>query len=99
MLQATHCQNRLCVLPLRVHIHQSALKHGISQTDIAHAWANSVGFFDIDLDEPLKSLCIGPDRAGNLLEILYLQLDDADLIIHAMQLRSAFASYLTGYDS
>ena len=46
----------------------------------------------------LRSLCIGPDPAGNLLEILYLELDDTELIIHAMPLRPVFRAYLTGDD-
>lgn len=69
---------------------------GLTKLTLSTAWKNSLGFFDIDLDNPIKSLCIGPDSAGNLIEILYLQLDDVDLIIHAMPLRSVFATYLTG---
>ena len=58
-----------------------------------------LGFCDIDSDnDPPKSLYIDPDTAGNLLELLYLQLDD-DLIIHAMPLRPVFRTYLTGEDS
>ena len=36
--------------------------------------------------------------AGNLLEILYLELNDTELIIHAMPLRPVFRAYLTGVD-
>ena len=55
-----------------------------------------MGFYDIDIEhEPTKSLCIGPDRAGNLLEVMYLQADEADLVIHAMPLRPVFRAYLT----
>lgn len=77
-------------------IHESAYRHGLTDDEIRHAWDNAMGFYDIDIEhEPIKSLCIGPDRAGNLLEVLYLQADDADLIIHAMPLRTAFRAYLT----
>ena len=77
-------------------IHESAHGHGLTDDEIRHAWDNAMGFYDIDIEhEPIKSLCIGPDRAGNLLEVLYLQADDADLIIHAMPLRRAFRAYLT----
>jgi len=56
-------------------------------------------FFDIDPDnDPPKSLAIGPDQAGNLLELLYLQLEDNDLVIHATALREVFARFLTGDD-
>ena len=77
-------------------IHESAYRHGLTDEEIRHAWDNAMGFYDIDIEhEPIKSLCIGPDRAGNLLEVLYLQADDTDLIIHAMPLRPAFRAYLT----
>ncbi len=43
-----------------------------------------------------QGLCIGPDPAGNLIELLYLQFTDGDLIIHAQALRPVFRTYLTG---
>lgn len=83
-----------------VRILASAFRHGLTQGDIEHAWNNALAFFDIDTEnEPTKSLCIGPDPAGNLLEVLYLQLEETDLIIHAMTLRAEFADYLTGEES
>ena len=83
-----------------MRIRASAFKHDLTETDISHAWNNALAFFDIDPDkEPIKSLCIGADTAGNLLESLYLQLEDVDLIIHAMPLRPQFAQYLTGDES
>lgn len=56
-----------------------------------------------DLDpeaDPPKVLAIGPDFAGNLLEVIWLELDDGiKLIIHAMPLRNAFLALLaTGSD-
>jgi hypothetical protein len=40
-------------------------------------------------------LAIGPDDAGNLLEIFWLELmDDRQLVIHAMRLRPAFYDLL-----
>lgn len=79
-----------------MRIHASAFKHDLTEADIDHAWQNAIAFFDIEPNnDPLKSLCIGPDVAGNLLELLYLHLEDTDLIIHAMQLRPVFAEYLT----
>lgn len=79
--------------------HSSAFRHGLTAEDIEHAWGNALAFYDIDTrNEPVKSLCIGPDTAGNLLELLYLQLPDDELIIHAMPLRAVFRTYLTGGD-
>ncbi len=83
-----------------MEIHRSAYRHGITDDEIDHAWRNALAFYDIDTEhEPTKSLCIGPDTAGNLLELLFLQLADDDLIIHAMPLRPVFRTYLTGEDS
>ena len=77
-------------------IFEAAYRHGLDNNDILHAWEHALGFYDIDLEyEPTKSLCIGPDSAGNLLEILYLQFADDDVIIHAMPLRPLFRTYLT----
>lgn len=53
---------------------------------------------DLDPDaDPPKQLAIGPDQAGNLLEMIALILaDDRILVIHAMPLRSAFLDLLPG---
>lgn len=83
-----------------MEIHSSAYRHGLGDEDIGHAWEHALGFYDLEPDnDPPKSLCIGPDTAGNLLELLYLRLDDDDLIIHAMALRPVFRTHLTGEDS
>lgn len=83
-----------------MRVHQSALKHQIPEADIVHAWTHAISFFDIDPDnDPPKSLAIGPDQAGNLLELLYLQLEDTDLVIHAMALREVFGRFLTGEEN
>ena len=56
-----------------MRIFESAYRHGLADEDIWHAWQHALGFYDIDIGhEPTKSLCIGPDRAGNLLELLSL---------------------------
>lgn len=83
-----------------MRIHPSARKHGLDDGAIRHAWDNALGYFTVDADtEPPKGLCIGPDGAGNLLELLYLELDETELLIHAMPLRPAFRAYLTGEES
>jgi hypothetical protein len=80
-----------------VEIFESAYRHGFTDEEIRHAWDNSLGFYTVDADtDPPKSLCIGPDTAGNLLEILYLEIRQGELVIHAMPLRPVFRAYLTG---
>jgi hypothetical protein len=57
----------------------------------------------VDLDpvaDPPKQLAIGPDRTGNLLEVIVLVLaDDRLLAVHAMPLRPKYHDLLpTGED-
>jgi hypothetical protein len=74
---------------------ESARKHGKTNDDILHAWNNALGFYDIEADhEPPKSLAIGPDLAGNLLEVIYLELERADVVIHAMTLQPKYRPLL-----
>jgi hypothetical protein len=79
-----------------VRIHASASRHEVHDDDIAHAYARPVAVIDLDPDaEPPKILVIGPDRSGNLLELIALVVDDDDLlVIHAMALRPIFYRYL-----
>jgi hypothetical protein len=72
-----------------VDIHRSARRHGVSDADIRHATDHPLVVVDLDPDaDPPKVLAIGPDRAGNLLEVIVLELADARLLaIHAMSLR------------
>jgi hypothetical protein len=75
-----------------VEIHYTARRHGIDDETILHALTV------IDLEpgaDPPKVLAIGPDHAGNLLEIVWLELaDGVELVIHAMPLRQVFYDLL-----
>jgi hypothetical protein len=79
-----------------VEIHQSARRHGVAEADVRHAVDRSVVAVDVDPDsDPPKVLVIGPDRAGNLLEVIILEFaDDRFLAIHAMPLRRSFHDLL-----
>lgn len=65
-------------------------------SSIEHAIANCVVVIDLDPDsDPPRVLAIGPDLGGNLLEVIWLDLDDdVRLVIHAMALRPAFYDLL-----
>jgi hypothetical protein len=80
-----------------VEIHRVARRHGISDADIRHATDHPLVVVDLEPDgDPPKQLTIGPDQAGNLLEVIVLVLvDDRLLAIHAMPLRSTFYDLLT----
>lgn len=75
-----------------MEIHRSARKHGVDDAAILHALDHAVTVIDLDPEsDPPKVLAIGPDPAGNLLEIIWLELaDDVNLVIHAMPLRPSF---------
>ncbi|WP_420608888.1 hypothetical protein [Candidatus Poriferisodalis sp.] len=80
---------------LDVDIHPSALRHGIPAADIEHAWEFGARFVQLDSEgDWSRELCIGPDRAGNLLEILYRPAAEDFIIFHAMRLRPILARYL-----
>ncbi|MFM8521463.1 MAG: hypothetical protein ACKOBK_05065, partial [Acidimicrobiaceae bacterium] len=68
-------------------IHETAYKHGVSTLDIHHACAQSISAFEIDHESvETKILMVGPDSAGNLLEVIGLEIDNKPfLIIHAMK--------------
>lgn len=79
-----------------MEIYRAAHKHGISNTDILHALDNAITVIDLEPNaDPPKVPAIGPDRAGNLLEVIWLELaGDAQLVIHAMPLRPTFYDLL-----
>lgn len=61
-----------------------------------HAARHPLVVVDLDPDaDPPKILVIGADRAGNLLEVMVLELaDDRRMAIHAMPLRPTFYELL-----
>jgi hypothetical protein len=77
-----------------VEIHRSARRHGVADADILHAIDNSLAVEDVG-EDPDRWLVIGPDTAGNLLEVVVLISAEADeLIIHAMAMRPAYRRFL-----
>jgi len=79
-----------------LRVHQSALKHGCSIEDISHAY--DLALYDAMIDEdndPPKRLIIGPDGAGNLLELIGGDIaDDVLLIWHAKKCQAAYFKLL-----
>jgi hypothetical protein len=73
-------------------IYSSALKHGIAVSDIEHAVDHALVAGD---EDDGKVLYLGPDRAGNLLEVVSVLRDDGtEIVIHAMRMRRIYESYL-----
>ncbi|MFM8506045.1 MAG: hypothetical protein ACKOBB_13580 [Acidimicrobiaceae bacterium] len=79
-------------------IHETALKHGVSTLDIHHACAQEFAAFEIDQGSfETKILIVGPDSAGNFLEVIGLEIDNKPLlIIHAMKLRKSMIRLIEG---
>lgn len=73
-----------------VEIHPSARKHGVDDEDIRHAIDHALATEDAG-EDPDRWLVIGPDRAGNLLEVVVLvTIECAQVAIHAMRMRAKF---------
>jgi hypothetical protein len=85
---------------MRVQFHRLAFKHCYDKQAIPHALEHAVVVVDLDPDaDPPKVLAIGPDPAGDLLELIWLELAEVQLVIHAMPLRPVFHNLLpTGED-
>ena len=79
-----------------MEIHRSAYKHGLGDEEIVHAIRHAVTVVDLEPEaDPPRVLAIGPDRAGNLLEIIWLGLaGESGIVIHAMALRTVFRDLL-----
>ena len=81
-----------------MEIHRSAYKRGLGDGEIFHAIGHATTVIDLDPEaDPPKVLAIGPDAAGNLLEVIWLELaGGSQLVIHAMALRPVFWDLLRG---
>ena len=79
-----------------VEFHRSAFKHGFEAAAISHAVDHALTVVDLDPDsDPPKVLAIGPDSAGNLLEVIWVDLaGGVEMVIHAMAWRSVFYDLL-----
>jgi hypothetical protein len=77
----------------RVEVHDSARKPGVAEHDMLHAIDHALAFEDAG--DPDRWLLIGPDSAGNLLEIVVMITAEADpLIIHAVPMRDKYQRLL-----
>jgi hypothetical protein len=73
-----------------VEVHPSARKHGVADDDIRHAIDHVLAIEDAG-EDPDRWLVIGPDRAGNPLEVVVLvTVEDTRLAIHAMSMRAKY---------
>jgi hypothetical protein len=77
-----------------VEIGWGAYRHNIAKEDITHAWENAIRLVEYDYRGEERLLVIGPDRSGQLLELVAVPADQPTRIIHADQLRPSRRHYL-----
>ena len=65
----------------------SAHRHGLDEEAILDAFDNPIRSEDLDED---MTMLIGPDHAGNLLEIGVVHSDQGPVIVHAMAARPRY---------
>ena len=81
-----------------VGINVSARWHGVVDDDIRHAITHAVHSDDIDPEPPVRRLHLGPDRSGNMLEVVTLHFDDGGVLaIHAMKTTKQYWRLLEGH--
>ena len=77
-----------------MEIYPSGRKHEVGDDDIEHAVVHAVVAAD---QEDGKVLYLGPDRSGNLLEVVSVLRDDgSEIVIHAMRMRRIYEPFLRG---
>lgn len=73
----------------------SSRRHGIDDEDIHRCVANALVIEEV-ADDPIRYLVLGPDRAGNLLELVVLDRPQGPAVIHAMKMRPKYRRLLPG---
>ena len=76
-----------------MEILRSALRHGIPGEDILHAINHAITVDEVG-DDPVRWLVLGPDRAGNLLELVVMDRPAGPAVIHAMPMRTQYRRLL-----
>ena len=72
---------------------RSALRHGVPGEDILHAVNHAITVEEVG-DDPVRWLVLGPDRAGNLLELVVMDRPAGPAVIHAMPMRTQYRRLL-----
>lgn len=65
----------------------SALKHGLDEIDILHAYRNPVRIWNLGDG---FTMIVGPNQSAIFLEIGYVDAEPAPVIVHAMKAREKF---------
>ncbi len=74
--------------------HEAAFRHNVSASDIVHALEHPMRVID---QGDGRRLYLGSGRSGELLEVVAVsQADKSQLVIHAMPMRTGYATLLPG---
>lgn len=76
-----------------VDVLASAGRHGIEPEDMEHALRHALVVEEVG-DDPVRYLVLGPDPAGNLLELVVLDRPQGPAVIHAMRMRPQYQRLL-----
>lgn len=71
-----------------------ALKHGVKDAVIQHAWLNATGLVEYDYEGEERLLVIGADRNGRLMELVAVSAGTPTRILHSDLFRPKFYDYL-----
>ena len=74
---------------------ESALRHGVDPEDIQHAVAHALTVDEVG-EDPLRYLVLGPDRGGNLLELVVPDRPNGPALSPAMSMRPTYRRRLPG---
>jgi hypothetical protein len=76
-----------------VQVLRSAFRHGVGEEDIQHVVRGALAVDEIG-EDPTRYLVLGPDRAGNLLELVVLDRPQGPAVIPAMAMRRQYQKLL-----
>jgi hypothetical protein len=78
-----------------VEVFRSAHRHGVPEEDMQHVLDNAVVIEEVG-EDPIRYLVLGPDRSGNLLELVVLDRPQGPAVIHAMAMTAQYRRLLPG---
>jgi hypothetical protein len=76
-----------------VEILHSAFRHGVQADDMQHVLKNALVIEEV-ADDPIRYLVLGPERSGNLLELVVMDRPQGPAVIHAMAMTEQYRDLL-----
>ena len=76
-----------------MEILQSAFRHGVQADDMQHVLKNALVIEEVAGD-PIRYLVLGPERSGNLHELVVMDRQQGPAVIHAMAMTEQYRDLL-----